>query len=84
MTFTRTNLNLIGPSAGNGPKLWCYTTTDNHSGTVDASGYFDNAQALLPTGDVIMVLDSDAPTIRFYRVTNTAGVITTTGLQTAA
>ena len=83
MAFNRLNFNLIGPNAGTGPKKWTYETADALT-EVDDSGYFDGAADLVSSGDTVWAYSTDSSTGREYRFTNTAGVITTTGLFNAA
>lgn len=66
-------------------RIWAYSSTDVAT-DVDASGYFTNGDALgLKVGDIMLVIDTDAPTVvTIHRViTVTAGgaaTVSTTGL----
>lgn len=75
MALTITTLNpgsSPGPR-GKAPKICTYSTEDDIA-DVEGANYFDAAANLLDTGDVIYADMGDGAA--FYRVTNTAGVIT--------
>ena len=57
---------LIVPSMGGAPALWIYKSTDAHT-AVDETDYFTNGAALgLKANDVMIVIDSDAPTCTIH------------------
>lgn len=58
---------------GKAPVIFSYTTADAIA-TVEGANYFNDAAGMLTTGDVLYANMSDGA--KFYRVTNTAGVIT--------
>ena len=82
MALVRTNMNVAGPNAGIGPKLWTYVSSDALT-DIDDSGYFDDVTQIA-SGDLLWAYSTNSSTGRLYRFTNTAGVITTTGLFAAA
>jgi hypothetical protein len=57
MPFIAKNLQPIGGQSQNtiAPQVWTYSTLDAHA-TVDTSGYFNSAAALLREGDIIDVV----------------------------
>lgn len=57
MAYSSAGLQRIGPQNSNAPTLWSYATTDALT-TVDGSGYFNDAAALLQVGDWIFVSSS--------------------------
>lgn len=57
MAYSSAGLQRIGPQNSNAPTLWSYATTDALT-TVDGSGYFNDAAALLQAGDWIFVSSS--------------------------
>tara|TARA_R100000458_G_C8278337_1_gene254376 strand:+ start:5348 stop:5581 length:234 start_codon:yes stop_codon:yes gene_type:complete len=60
---------------GNGFTLWHYKTTDAIA-TVNSSGYFDNASTQLGVRDVILVSDTNTPTMSWVIVlSNASGVV---------
>jgi hypothetical protein len=68
MSLSYTGLILLKTSVGNGPNLWLYNTTDAHT-DVDAAGYFTDADAQgMKVGDIVIVADTDAPTVTIHRV----------------
>lgn len=74
MAFNADNLYPIGPHGGNN-RLWIYNSTDAIA-TVNTSGYFNNASAKLTVRDVILVLDTSAPTTSWVNVlSNSSGVV---------
>ncbi len=57
------------PRIGTHSALWVYKSTDAH-GDVDATDYFTNGAALgMRVNDVVIVLDTDAPTATIHMVT---------------
>lgn len=60
----------------NAGRVFIYRTADA-AGTVETSGYFDGVAAKINSGDVVLVVSTNAtPFAKFYRLINTAGVIT--------
>lgn len=56
MAFNPATLGRIGPQNSNAPTLWTYASGGDALTAVDASGYFNDAAALLQVGDVIVVI----------------------------
>ena len=99
MPLILNNMNLVNGSAGikaigagalgNGaPKLWMYCTEDTGA-TIDTTGYFNGAAALLDIGDVIMTVrfaSGAVPTgtgvlmLHVVNAKSAAGVIDTTNV----
>ena len=54
MAYNSNGLSAAGgqSKAGNAPQMWTYSSADAIA-TVNTSGYFNNASALLKVGDVI-------------------------------
>ena len=75
MAFSRSGLSKVGPSAGDAPSLWTYTSADG-IGTVNTAGYFNDASAELKVRDVIFVVDSATPATNIVSVlSNASGVV---------
>ncbi len=62
-------------SGGFSPVAFTYRSTTDNLATIAASGYFDEAEGLITTGDVVIIDATDGS--RISRLVNTAGVITT-------
>jgi len=58
MAFDDTKLQRVGPANSNAPTLWTYASGSDAIGTVDGSGYFNNAAPKLQVGDIIFVTPS--------------------------
>lgn len=54
MAYDATKLQRVGPQNSNAPTIWTYATADALT-AVDASGYFNDAAAVLQVGDWILV-----------------------------
>jgi hypothetical protein len=77
MAYAASGLNPIGgqSKAGIAPALWAYTSADAIA-TVDTTGYFNDASGLLKALDVIIVVDSNTPTVSICVVmSNASGVV---------
>jgi hypothetical protein len=61
-------------ASGGGHSMWFYDSTDAMS-VVRASGYFNNAAGMLNVGDVVFVLDSDAPAMSISVVLSNTGSV---------
>ena len=74
MAFSRDGLCRIGGS-GDSRATWVYASTDAPA-TVTGSGYFNSASTELSVGDVVLVVDTDAPavTVSFVK-TNASGTV---------
>lgn len=62
-------------SGGFSPVMFTYRSTSDNLAAIAASGYFDEAQGLITTGDAVLIDATDGS--RLSRLVNTAGVITT-------
>lgn len=67
--FDATNMNRVQVGTCT---LWIYKTVEA-VGDVDASGYFNDIYELLNNGDVIIVSDTNVPTIDLCVVTSADG-----------
>lgn len=74
MALTKASLYKIG---GADPGLWIYKSTDAVA-TVTGSGYFNDATNELKQHDVIICIDTDAPTVDLAVVTSATGAATVT------
>lgn len=85
MSYSTATPPSIMAQGNGGPQLWYYVSTDAHT-DVDASNYFTNGSALgMKVNDVVLVVDSDAPTATMHVVTAvTAGGAATVGAATLA
>ena len=70
MAFVDSNLTQL--STGNGFTLWHYSTTDTIA-TVNSDGYFNTAVKLLGVRDLIIVSDTNTPTMNFCIVLSNDG-----------
>jgi hypothetical protein len=69
MAFAASGLVVMVPSIGAGPALYRYTSTDGHA-TVEATDYFAAMETYgMRVGDVVIVIDSDAPAVTIHTVT---------------
>ena len=75
--FDATNMNRI---QGGTCTLWIYKTVEAIA-TVAASGYFNNYAGKLNNGDVIIVCDTNVPTIDVCTVTSADDAATVTVLN---
>jgi len=74
MAFSRSGLTRIG-GAGDSNAVWVYSSVDAPA-TVAGSGYFNSASAVLEIGDVVLIVDNDAPAVTLSFVkTNASGVV---------
>ena len=73
MAYSNDGLYQIGP-AGSSPRLWMYSTTDAIA-TVNSEGYFNGAADLLSVRDVIIVVDTNAPTTNLVNVLSNTGTV---------
>jgi len=72
MAYSAANLTRLG-GASNGD-LWLYSSTDA-IGTVNTSGYFNDAANMLSVRDVIIVCDTSTPTTNFVNVLSNTGTV---------
>jgi hypothetical protein len=72
MAYNSANLTRLG-GASNGD-LWLYSSADA-IGTVNTSGYFNNAANMLSVRDVIIVCDTSTPTTNFVNVLSNTGTV---------
>ncbi len=80
MAFTNGNFKEAG-GPGNevsGGQVYSYHSSTDTLATILASGYFDSIQDVLNDRDVMIITGSDGLIVA--EITNTAGVITTTGM----
>ena len=79
MAYDSAGLATIAASkSGNAPNVYSYKTAADNKAAVAASGYFDDVESLINTGDFIMNYASDGG--QLLVATNTAGVITTAAI----
>ena len=76
MAFAKANWSTVSASkAGNAPAVYSYSSSADNKATIAGSGYFDDVEGLITTGDLIYTYGSDGG--QMLAATNTAGVITT-------
>ena len=74
MAFSRAGLCRIGGSGDSRP-VFVYASTDAPA-TVTGSGYFNNASAELAAGDIVLIVDTDAPAVTIsFVASNASGVV---------
>lgn len=78
MAFDKTKLELL---AGGGAvlSLWAYASAADTGAQIDATGYFNAAQAVLKPGDWVLVNAADARGIAVV-ASNAGGVVDTADL----
>jgi len=72
MAYTSTGLTRM--AGGGGYNMWYYSSTDALS-VVRESGYFNDAAGMMNVGDLVIVYDSDAPTIALSVVLSNTGSV---------
>lgn len=72
MAYGSTGLTRM--AGGGGYNMWYYSSTDALS-VVRASGYFNDAADMMNVGDLVIVYDSDAPTIALSVVLSNTGSV---------
>lgn len=72
MAYTSTGLTRM--AGGGGYNMWYYSSTDALS-VVRVSGYFNDAAGMMNVGDLVIVYDSDAPTIALSVVLSNNGSV---------
>ena len=74
MAYTTATLDCMVPRVGDGPAIWVYVTEDAHT-DVDAVGYFSDGASLgLVAGDVMIVVDTNAPTCTIHQVASATAI----------
>ncbi|MFQ6739047.1 MAG: hypothetical protein ACLRFJ_00020 [Alphaproteobacteria bacterium] len=76
MAFQNKNLSVI--AYANGFTLWHYSENVTMA-TITASGYFNNVQTLMNTGDLVIINASDKTSIKTVSVAE--GVVTVAALD---
>lgn len=74
MAYAASGLAFLAGANNGGPRLWSYGTTDAKA-TIDTSGYFNNASAVLNVGDIIFALAASTQYGAFVVLSNSAGVV---------
>ena len=76
MAFAQANWATVAASkAGSAPNIYSYKSAADNKATIAGSGYFNDVEGLITTGDWIYTYGSDGG--QTLVATNTAGVITT-------
>ena len=70
MAYAAAGLHRIGGASG--AALWMYRTADAIA-TINSSGYFNDAAAMLNIRDLIIVQDTNTPTTNFVTVLTNNG-----------
>lgn len=84
MSYANTGLRCLVPSVGGGPSLYTYTSADAHT-DVDAASYFsDGVKFGMKANDVVIVVDTNAPSCTIHRVASVSGDAATIGAATLA
>lgn len=76
MAFDKTGFATISASKrGNAPSIYVYSSAEAKA-TVTGSGYFNDISDTLEVGDLVIIYDSNTPTMTLSVVmTNTGGVV---------
>ena len=72
MAYSASGLHRIGGASG--VNLWIYQTTDAIA-TVNSAGYFNDSANMLNVRDLIIVMDTNVPTINFCTVLSNTGSV---------
>jgi hypothetical protein len=72
MAYSASGLTRL--AGGGGYNMWYYSSTDALS-AVRVSGYFNDAATMMNVGDLVVVYDSDAPTIAMSVVLSNTGSV---------
>jgi len=76
MAFAKANWSTVAASkAGNSPAVYSYSSSADNKAAIAGSGYFNDVESVITTGDLIYTYGSDGG--QMLAATNTAGVITT-------
>lgn len=76
MAFAQANWATVAASkAGSAPNIYSYKSASDNKAAIAGSGYFNDVEGLITTGDWIYTYGSDGG--QTLVATNTAGVITT-------
>lgn len=79
MAFAQANWSTVSASkAGSAPSVYTYSSSADNKAAVAGSGYFNDVEGLITTGDLIYTYASDGG--QTLVATNTAGVITTAAI----
>ena len=74
MAFAQANWAAGNGKAGSAPAVYTYKSTADNKAAIAGSGYFNDVESLITTGDLIYTYGSDGG--QMLAATNTAGVIT--------
>jgi len=72
MAYSASNLSQL--AHGGGFKLWVYSSADAIA-TVNAAGYFNDADNMLSVRDLMIVVDTNTPTTHFCTVLSNTGSV---------
>lgn len=75
MAFAQANWAAGNGKAGSAPAVYTYKSTADNKAAIAGSGYFNDVESLITTGDLIYTYGSDGG--QMLAATNTSGVITT-------
>ena len=81
MAYSASNLSQL--AHGGGFKLWVYSSADAIA-TVNAAGYFNDADNMLSVRDLMIVVDTNTPTTHFCTVLSNTGSVVDVSDGTAA
>jgi len=73
MAFSASNLSQL--AHGNNFKLWVYTSGSDNIAAINSSGYFNDAANMLGVRDLMIVIDTAAPTTHFCTVLSNTGTV---------
>ena len=73
MAFASSNLSQL--AQGNNFKLWVYTSGSDNIAAINSSGYFNDAANMLGVRDLMIVIDTAAPTTHFWTVLSNTGTV---------
>ena len=73
MAFAALNLSQL--AHGNNFKLWVYTSGSDNIAAINSSGYFNDAANMLGVRDLMIVIDTAAPTTHFCTVLSNTGTV---------
>ena len=76
MAFSRSGLVRLGGANSDAGAAWLYKSGDDAAAAINTAGYFNDASAELTVGDVVLIVDTDAPAVTVsFVISNSAGVV---------
>lgn len=82
MSYSNAGLFCAVSGVSDGPSIWIYQSADAH-GDVDAAGYFSDGVTFgMKANDIVIVNDTNVPTLTIHRVASVSGTAATISAAT--